>query len=123
VASAQSPEELRRVVDILEMTAEDIDALRASPLWPVRLAAAPTVPRECRVEEGWVYQPGQFDGITASTLLLSGSESVPIVIEATAQAAAAIAGAEIRVLDGHAHLAHKTDPAMVSQIVSEFIAS
>ena len=42
---------------------------------------------------------------------------------ATAQAAAAIAGAEIRVLDGHAQFAHKTDPAMVSQIVSEIIAS
>ena len=31
------------LVDILEMTVDEIDALRADPLWPVRLAAAPTV--------------------------------------------------------------------------------
>jgi pimeloyl-ACP methyl ester carboxylesterase len=58
-------------VGILEMTEEEVDALRSSPLWPVRLAAAPTVPRECRAEEGWVYRPGQFDGISASTLVLT----------------------------------------------------
>ena len=49
------------LVDILEMTDDEIDAFRASPLWPTRLAAAPTIPRECRAEEDWVYQPGQFD--------------------------------------------------------------
>ncbi len=41
-------------VGILEMTEEDVDAQRASPLWPVRLASAPRLPRECRAEEGWV---------------------------------------------------------------------
>jgi alpha-beta hydrolase superfamily lysophospholipase len=40
------------LVDILEMTEEDIEAFRSNPLWPTRLAAAPTVPRECRAEEG-----------------------------------------------------------------------
>ena len=49
------------LVDILEMTDDEIDAFRASPLWPIRLAAAPTIPRECHAEEDWVYQPGQFD--------------------------------------------------------------
>ena len=71
------------LVDILEMTAEEIDAFRADPLWPVRLAAAPTVPRECRVEQDWVYRPGQFDTITAPTLMLAGSDSVPVIVEAT----------------------------------------
>jgi pimeloyl-ACP methyl ester carboxylesterase len=53
------------LLGILEMTVEDVDALRASPRWPVLLAAGPTVPRECRVERGWVYRPGQFDAIAA----------------------------------------------------------
>ena len=38
------------LVDILESTDDEIDALRASPLWPSRLAAAPTIPRECRAD-------------------------------------------------------------------------
>jgi pimeloyl-ACP methyl ester carboxylesterase len=111
------------LVDILEMTGDEIDALRASPLWPTRLAAAPTIPRECRAEEGWVYQPGQFDRITAPTLMLAGSDSVRPVAEATARAAAAIPNARIHVLDGHGHFAHKTDPAMVTALIQQFIAA
>ncbi len=110
------------LVDILELSDDEVAAMRATPLWPVRLAAAPTIPRECRVEEGWVYRPGQFAGIGAPTLLLAGSDSVPVVAEATRRAAAAIPGARVHVLDGHAHFAHKTDPAMVAAIVRSFTA-
>jgi pimeloyl-ACP methyl ester carboxylesterase len=109
--------------DILEMTEDEIDALRSGPLWPVRLATAHTVPRECRVEDGWAYAPGQFDGITAPTLLLTGSDSVTEITRATIQAAAAIPNAQIRVLDGHGHFAHKTDPAMVDALIRDFISS
>jgi pimeloyl-ACP methyl ester carboxylesterase len=111
------------LVDILEMTNEEIDVYRSSPLWSIRLAAAPTIPRECRVEESWVYQPGQFDAITAPTLLLTGADSVPVVTVATDLAAAAIPDADIRVLEGHSHFAHRTDPAMVAEIVGQFVAS
>ena len=110
------------LVDILELSDDEVAAMRATPLWPVRLAAAPTIPRECRAEEGWVYLPGQFAGIGAPTLLLAGSDSVPVVAEATRRAAAAIPGARVHVLDGHAHFAHKTDPAMVAAIVRSFTA-
>ncbi len=99
------------LVEILEMSEEEIDAMRSSPLWPARLAAAPTVPRECRVEDEWVYGPDQFRGITAPTLLLAGSESLPDIAEATDEAAAAIPQARIRVLEGHAHFAHRPTPA------------
>lgn len=111
---------VRVLVQILELTDEEVAALRLAPSWPVRIAAAHTVPRECRVEEGWVYQPGQFDGITSPTLLLSGSDSTIDMIDATRKAAAAIPGSEIRLLDGHAHFAHKTDPALVTSIIRAF---
>jgi pimeloyl-ACP methyl ester carboxylesterase len=111
------------LVDILEMTDEEIGEFRASPLWPVRLAAAPTIPRECHAEEDWVFQPGQFDEITAPTLMLAGSESVPVVAEATTLAATAIPHVQIRVLEGHGHFAHRLDPALVTQIVVGFAAS
>ena len=109
------------LVELLELTAEELDGYRASPLWPTRLAAAGTIPRECRVEEGWVYEPGQFDAIGAATLFLTGSESVPDVKVATDRAVEAIPGAEVSVLEGHEHFAHKTDPAMVADLVSRFV--
>lgn len=110
-------------VDILEMTEEEIDALRASatPSWASRIAAAHTLPRECKVEESWVYQPGQFDAVSAPTLLLSGSDTPADLRKATYAAADAIPDTLIRVLEGHGHMAHKADPAMVAAIVRQFI--
>jgi pimeloyl-ACP methyl ester carboxylesterase len=110
-------------VEIMEMSEEEVDAMRASPLWPVRLAAAPTVPRECRVEEGWVYRPGQFDGITAPTLMLTGSETPAVVSELTRRAVSAISGARIQILEGHGHFAFQADPAMVATIIRKFMSS
>lgn len=110
------------LTDALELTDDEIDAFRSSPLWPTRLAAAHTVPRECRVEEGWVHRPGQLAGIAAPTLFLTGSESVPAVLRATDAAMAAVPGARRRVLDGHAHFAHRTDPEMVAAIIRELVA-
>ena len=109
------------LVGILAMTAEEVDALRVSPRWPKLLAGTPTVPRECRAEDRWAYQPGQLDHITAPALLLAGSESPPVLTKATQQAAAAIPGAQIQVLEGHGHLAHKTDPAMVAAVIRQCI--
>jgi len=43
--------------------------------------------------------------------------------KATDQAADAIPDAQIRVLEGHAHMAHKTDPAMVAGLIRQFISS
>lgn len=109
--------------DVLEFTDDQMDAVRSGPEWERRVAVAPTVAREARAEEGWVYRDGQFDGITAHTLLLSGSESTSAVKQATEAAAAAVPGARVHVLDGHAHIAHRTHPALAAALVREFIAA
>jgi pimeloyl-ACP methyl ester carboxylesterase len=110
------------LVGIIGMTDEEIASLRSGPRWPTMLASAPTVPRECRAEDGWTYRPGAFDGVSAPTLLLAGAESHPALKEATGRALAAIPGARVEVLDGHAHLAHRTDPAMVAAVVRRFVS-
>jgi pimeloyl-ACP methyl ester carboxylesterase len=55
------------------------------------------------------------------TLLLSGTDSVTVAVEATQLAARAIPRAEIRQLPGHGHFAHRTDPELVHAIVREFV--
>jgi pimeloyl-ACP methyl ester carboxylesterase len=102
---------------IVGMTDEEIASLRSAPRWPTMLASAPTVPRECRAEDGWTYRPGAFDGLSAPTLLLTGTESHPVLRQATDRALAAIPGARVQVLEGHAHLAHRSDPAMVAAVI------
>ena len=113
------------LVEIVGMTDAELEAMRESPYmpWSARLATVPTVLRECRAVEAWVYRPGRFDGITAPTLFLAGSESPPVVREATDAAAAAIPDARIRVLEGEGHFAHRNDPAMVAAIVRQFLGA
>jgi pimeloyl-ACP methyl ester carboxylesterase len=89
----------------------------------VRLAAVPVLPREVKAEVGWVYQPGQYDAISAPTLVLAGGDSPDAQQDATQRATNAIPHAEIHRLDGHTHIAHRTDPALVAALVVEFNAS
>jgi pimeloyl-ACP methyl ester carboxylesterase len=105
--------------DLLGMGDDEIDAYRAGPRWPDRLAAAPTVPRECRAEQEWTYRPGQFDAIAARTVVLTGSESPPELIATARRAARGVPGAEVRVLPGHGHLAHHHDPALVAAVIRD----
>ncbi len=114
---------LEVLVGIAGMTDDEVAQMRANPYfsWKARLATVPTLLRECRAEEDWVYRPGRFDRVAAQTLFLAGSKSPPAVGEATRQAAAAIAGSRIQVLEGHGHFAHRADPAMVAGVIRRFV--
>ncbi len=106
---------------VLEATDDRIRDLRESPIWETQMATAPTVARECRTEEAWEYEPGRFAGIAASTLLLAGSDSPPALAAATELALEAIPGSRVRVLGGHAHAAHKTNPDLVAAIIQHLV--
>jgi pimeloyl-ACP methyl ester carboxylesterase len=123
VAAGDVEEAVRIVViDIVGATDEELEGMRSSPLWPSRLAALPTMPRELRAEGEWVYRPGQFASVTASTLVLAGSESPPVQQTATELATAALPGARVQVLEGHGHFAIQTDPALVAGIIRSFVS-
>jgi pimeloyl-ACP methyl ester carboxylesterase len=108
--------------DLLEFTDEQIEERRVEPEWAGRVATAPTVAREARAEQEWTYAGSRMDRITAPTLLLSGTASPPDIKHATDAARTAIPGARVRTMPGHAHIAHRTDPAMVAEIVREFVS-
>ena len=109
------------LIDILEMSEEDVDARRVSPQWPAYLNAAATVLREARTEHTWVYRPGAFDRIGAPTLVLVGTETSPALMRSTLRAAAAIPGARTHVLGGHGHLACMTVPGLIASIITQFV--
>lgn len=106
---------------IVGMSADEIAFLRASPVWPDRLAAIPAVPRELRAESEWTYRPGQFNAIAARTLLVAGSESPADQQEATRLATEAIPGATVMRLPRHGHMAHQTEPGMVARLLRDFM--
>lgn len=110
------------LVDIAGMLQEDVEALASSAVWPGRVATAPTIAREARIEAGWVLEPGQFAAIAAPALLLSGAESPPELGEVVRRSAEAIPGARTTVLDGHGHFAYRTHPREVAAVIAGFAA-
>ena len=113
------------VIEVLEsagMTEDEIAERRAAPNWPDRVATAPTIAREGRIEEGWDWQPAQFASLGVRTLFLTGSETTPELAEATSFTAAAIPGSRVHVLAGHGHVAHRSDPAAVADVVKDWLA-
>lgn len=111
------------LVDILEMSEDDVEARRSAPQWPEYLGAAVTVLREARTEHAWVYQAGAFDRVRAPTLVLIGTETSTALMRSTLRAAAAIPGARTHVLGDHGHLAHMVDPDLIASIIVQFVST
>lgn len=100
----------------------ELELMRADPSWANRVAAAHTIPREL-LEIGGDYRP-DFDGIAkiaVPTRLLLGSESTDYLAAATRRLVELIAGAELVMLEGHAHSAMNTGPELFVRRVVEFL--
>lgn len=96
--------------EVAGMTPGEIDVLRSSPSWPLRVAAAGTVPRELRAFAADVFDPRRAARITCPVLLLVGEHSPPELRADPEAVAAALPDARIRVLPGQGHVAHLDDP-------------
>jgi pimeloyl-ACP methyl ester carboxylesterase len=105
--------------ELVEMPPEELEALRAQrDAWSVRLANVPTLPRELRAEERYVFAPERFRRMRTPTLLLVGGNSPPRELENAAGVAEALSDARVVALEGQQHAAMYTAPEVfVSEIV------
>ncbi len=108
---------------VVGLTDEEMEFTRSLPTWPARIGLIPTVPRELTAESSWVYEPDQFHQIGAKTLVLAGSESPAEQAKASRAALTAIPNASLHRLEGHSHIAHRTNPDMVAQIILTFVSN
>jgi pimeloyl-ACP methyl ester carboxylesterase/GNAT superfamily N-acetyltransferase len=110
---------MRRVVGMDEA---GLERYREDPVWPLRVAAAPTIVRELEVESrsdaagidalGRVRQP---------VLQILGGDSRPEFGEATRALDARLADGRIVVIDGAKHAAHHTHPDAFVAAVEDFL--
>jgi len=108
--------------EIVMMPQDEFDQLRASPLWPARLAAAHTVVRESRAEEQYVFDVAQFKELRTPTLLLLGGDSLPFFKKVAETIAAALPHSRIAVLPRQQHVAMYAAPDLFLQEVLNFLA-
>jgi pimeloyl-ACP methyl ester carboxylesterase len=98
--------------DIALISPEEIEMLRSLPIWPSRVALAPTIPHEMRAFESYVsnFDPARLGNLRTPTLVLLGGDS-PALEKAAAEALdAALSDSRIVVMTHQAHLAHRTAP-------------
>lgn len=98
---------------ILEMPPDEIDEYRQSPVWPDRLRAAHTVPRECRTEQAVSFASTSWP-VGCPTMVMTGSATTDDLAAIARSAVRAIDGAQLLVLGGHDHMAPRFAPDVVA---------
>jgi pimeloyl-ACP methyl ester carboxylesterase len=106
---------------VVGCTSAEVQALRKSSTWKVRLQAAHTLPREVRMAESYRFDPARFSEVKLPTLFLLGTESPKYMRGSTIVAAAALQHSRVAVLEGQGHAAMTTAPDMFLGNVLAFL--
>lgn len=106
---------------VVGMGAEDLAAYQNDPIWPIRVAAAPTIVREMRAESGGAGSLDDLGAVRQPVLQLLGGESLPAFAAATRALDARLSDGRIVVIPGARHAAHHTHPADVVDAVRAFL--
>jgi pimeloyl-ACP methyl ester carboxylesterase len=99
----------------------ELEQLKASPVFPARVAAAHTVPRETRAEKEYGFEPERFTHLNVPTLLLLGGDSPMSLRETIETWHAALPNSRIVVLPGQQHIAMDTAPDLFVREVLAFL--
>lgn len=107
--------------ELLRMTRQEVDDMRALPSWPGRVAAAPALPRELRAVLQVRLDPAWAAKITAPTLLVTGSESADPSRRDVPALRAWLPDVRLVVLPGQGHVADVVAPDVVAEQVLGFL--
>ena len=109
--------------DIAMISPEEIEMLRSLPVWPARVALAPTIPHEMRAFEDYVsdFDPTRLANLRTPTLILLGGDSPPFEKAAAGALDAALPDSRIAVVPHQAHIAHRTAPGEFVREVARFL--
>ena len=108
--------------EIADLPPEAIAATRSDPNWEHDVEVARTVPRQLRAVGEYAFDASRVADVSTPTLLLSGSESIPLVRDATDAVADALPDSRIVVFDGHEHEAMFTATERFLEAVLAFVS-
>jgi pimeloyl-ACP methyl ester carboxylesterase len=108
--------------DVLTVPAEELDAVRASGLWPPIVADAKASLGDLRALNRHRFEADRFRGLRMPVLLQVGSES-PHDLYVTDALAAVLPDVRVETLEGQAHEGMTTAPEPYARAVTRFLLS
>lgn len=106
--------------DTLLVPAEDLNALRATELWPPIVGDAKASQGDLRALSRYDFRPERFSELRVPVLLQIGTES-PRDLYVTDALAAVLPDVRVEELHGQAHEGMTTAPEMYAEAVSRFL--
>lgn len=106
--------------EIVGLPPHELEIVRASPAWPARVAAAHTIPRECRAEDRYRLPVDRVGKLPIPVLLLLGGDSPAFFHRATAALEEALPDARTVAMPSQQHMAMDTGPDLVVSAVLDF---
>ena len=104
------------------MPAADLAAFRADPVWPLRVAAAPTIVRELEASEAAPEIDLETLGrVTVPVLQLVGSASPAPFRDAAVALHARLARGRVEAIEGARHGAHHSHPSEFLRAIDAFV--
>jgi pimeloyl-ACP methyl ester carboxylesterase len=110
------------VREVLHMPDDAYQLFRSSAVWPSRVAAAHTLPREIRAHQSYLFDAARFRALATPTLLLLGGDSRPVFRASINVIAAALPASRTVVLPGQQHTAMDTAPDLFAGEVIAFLS-
>ena len=110
------------MTEVVGMSAADLEAYRADPVWPVRVSAAGTIPRELDAERTPAASLDVLGRVRQPVLQLLGSASLRVFRAATLALDEMLVDGRIVEIEGARHAAHHTHPDAVVSAVRAFLA-
>jgi pimeloyl-ACP methyl ester carboxylesterase len=107
--------------DVVGMDDAELAAYRDNPVWPVRVAAAGTIPREMTAAGSTAAGLDALGAVACPVLQVLGGESRDVFRAAVEALDARLPNGRIVVIPGAAHAAHHTHPAAFVDAVSSFV--
>ena len=107
--------------EVVGMDEAGLARFRADPVWPLRVAAAHTIPRELEAERTAAAGLDALGVVEVRVLQVLGTTSVPGFHEATAALDARLARGAIVRIAGAAHAAHHSHPEAFVAAVEAFL--
>jgi pimeloyl-ACP methyl ester carboxylesterase len=125
VLADRGPEALLQafLAKVIGMGPDELKAYRMNPVWPLRVAAAPTILRELEGERSRAAGLAVLGGVELPVLQLLGGDSSPPFRAATEALQARLAHGRVVVIDGARHAAHHSHADRFVAEVEDFLGT